>query len=154
MGLVKKPTHSGQRTAKDHIERKARQRKTELRNKQDGEFEQVGKMFPTPSVKGTIGHARHGKDGVSRRKMSATRRTSWRGWCMPRAYGKQWEAEPSVGRVALRFRRVDRLKGLGNAVVPQIVELIGRRNVKLKATYEPPALPVEQGTVEVVERCG
>jgi len=39
----------------------------------------------------------------------------------------QWEAEPGVGRVVDGIpRRVDRLKALGNAVVPQIVEQIGR----------------------------
>jgi DNA (cytosine-5)-methyltransferase 1 len=54
------------------------------------------------------------------------------GVCL-RAYGKQWEAEPSVGRVAHGIpRRVDRLKGLGNAVVPQIVELIGRRIMEIE----------------------
>ena len=38
-----------------------------------------------------------------------------------------WDSEPSVGRVANGIpKRVDRLKGLGNAVVPQIPELIGR----------------------------
>jgi DNA (cytosine-5)-methyltransferase 1 len=38
-----------------------------------------------------------------------------------------WGAEPNVGRVAHGVpRRVDRLKCLGNAVVPQIPELIGR----------------------------
>lgn len=38
-----------------------------------------------------------------------------------------WKAEPSVGRVADGVpARVDRLKALGNAVVPQIPELIGR----------------------------
>jgi len=38
-----------------------------------------------------------------------------------------WEAEPDVGRVAYGVpNRVDRLKQLGNAVVPQIPELIGR----------------------------
>lgn len=38
----------------------------------------------------------------------------------------QWATEPAVGRVAHGVpNRVDRLKGLGNAVVPQIPELIG-----------------------------
>ncbi len=47
-----------------------------------------------------------------------------------------WEAEPAVGRVADGIpRRVDRLKGLGNAVVPQIPEIIGR--AILEAENEP-----------------
>jgi len=38
-----------------------------------------------------------------------------------------WRAEPAVGRVAHGVpSRVDRLKSLGNAVVPQIPEIIGR----------------------------
>lgn len=38
-----------------------------------------------------------------------------------------WATEPDVGRVAHGISsRVDRLKGLGNAVVPQIPEIIGR----------------------------
>jgi len=37
-----------------------------------------------------------------------------------------WETEPDVGRVAHGIpNRVDRLKQLGNAVVPQVVEIIG-----------------------------
>jgi DNA (cytosine-5)-methyltransferase 1 len=43
------------------------------------------------------------------------RRSSW------------WQIEPDVGRVADGIPdRVDRLKGLGNAVVPQVAEWIGR----------------------------
>lgn len=38
-----------------------------------------------------------------------------------------WQTEPDVGRVAHGIpHRVDRLKGLGNAVVPQVAEIIGR----------------------------
>ena len=37
-----------------------------------------------------------------------------------------WAAEPNVGRVANGVsKRVDRLKGLGNAIVPQIAMQIG-----------------------------
>lgn len=38
-----------------------------------------------------------------------------------------WTTEPDVGRVANGIpHRVDRLRGLGNAVVPQVAEVIGR----------------------------
>jgi len=38
----------------------------------------------------------------------------------------QWTTEPNVGRVAYGIpQRVDRLKGLGNAVVPQIPQFLG-----------------------------
>ncbi len=41
--------------------------------------------------------------------------------------GCAWAVEPAVGRVANGIpRRVDRLRSLGNAVVPQIPEMIGR----------------------------
>ena len=42
-----------------------------------------------------------------------------------------WAVEPAMGRVADGIpARVDRLKGLGNAVVPQIAEYIGRLLIK------------------------
>jgi len=48
------------------------------------------------------------------------RQTEYDGW-------KWWETEPDVGRVADGIpSRVDRLRGLGNAVVPQVAEYIGR----------------------------
>jgi DNA (cytosine-5)-methyltransferase 1 len=43
----------------------------------------------------------------------------------------QWATEPDVGRVAHGIpSRVDRLTGLGNAIVPQIAEIIGRGIVR------------------------
>ena len=43
-----------------------------------------------------------------------------------RPNGKDWHPEPAVGRVAYGIpRRVDRLRGLGNAIVPQIAMRIG-----------------------------
>jgi len=46
-----------------------------------------------------------------------------------------WQTEPDVGRVADGVpNRVDRLRGLGNAVVPQVAEVIGRLVVE-HATY-------------------
>jgi len=42
-----------------------------------------------------------------------------------------WRTEPDVGRVANGVpARVDRLRALGNAVVPQVVEIIGRAIMK------------------------
>ena len=44
---------------------------------------------------------------------------------------QQWEIEPDVGRVADGVpARVDRLRALGNSIVPQIAEWIGRRIIE------------------------
>ena len=48
-----------------------------------------------------------------------------------------WPTEPPVGRVANGIpRRVERLRGLGNAVVPQIPEIIGRAIMEIERSYE------------------
>ncbi len=49
----------------------------------------------------------------------------------PGGDGDWWSTEPDVGRVAHGVpARVDRLRALGNAVVPQVVEFIGRRIIE------------------------
>ena len=57
----------------------------------------------------------------------ADRRSPWRRWQGSPELAQHWVAEPQLGRLAHGVpSRVDRLRCLGNAVVPQIVELIGR----------------------------
>jgi DNA (cytosine-5)-methyltransferase 1 len=47
-----------------------------------------------------------------------------------------------VGRVANGIpRRVDRLRGLGNAVVPQVAELVGRMVIDILAKQSLQSLP-------------
>jgi len=49
--------------------------------------------------------------------------------------GTQWAIEPDVGRVAHGIpNRVDRLRALGNAVVPQVAEWIGHRIMETEAS--------------------
>ena len=65
---------------------------------------------------GTRLEVRQGEPGYPRSQFTAPERTDW------------WLVEPSVGRVAHGIPgRVDRLRGLGNAVVPQVAEYIARR---------------------------
>jgi DNA (cytosine-5)-methyltransferase 1 len=57
------------------------------------------------------------------RQVRPTRAGRVQGW----DGGRWWSVEPDVGRVAHGVpARVDRLRCLGNAVVPQVVEVIGR----------------------------
>lgn len=51
------------------------------------------------------------------------------------ATNEHWATEPDVGRVAHGVpNRVDRLRALGNAVVPQVAEWIGRRIIQAHET--------------------
>ncbi len=51
--------------------------------------------------------------------------------------GSWWDIEPELGRVANGIpKRMDRLKGLGNAVVPQIPELIGRAIMEIERDHQ------------------
>src|SRR3990167_699364 len=61
----------------------------------------------------------------------------------PRKEHCEWLPEPGVGRVAHGIsNRVDRLKALGNAIVPQIAEFIAWR---IREAMTPPSLCGEKG---------
>ena len=81
-------------------------------------------VAPLDGVQGHLAHAdgqgqlRQAAGGVEGRDRPVYRGDA--GW-------GPWAAEPEVGRVAHGLpRRLDRLRGLGNAVVPQQAEAIGR----------------------------
>ncbi len=77
---------------------------------------------------GHDGPAAGGADVADANRKSALRAAVTRLECDP------WQPEPDVGRVADGIpARVDRLRGLGNAVVPQIPELIGRAIMRAAA---------------------
>lgn len=66
--------------------------------------------------------ARGGEEGRPRRRLPAS---------------ESWGAEPDVGRVADGVpARVDRLAALGNALLPQTAEWIGRRILEYEATAD------------------
>ena len=59
--------------------------------------------------------------------------SSWGRRARPDGCRQQWATEPSVGRVAHGVpNRVDRLRCLGNAVVPQVAEVIGRAIIAME----------------------
>jgi DNA (cytosine-5)-methyltransferase 1 len=73
---------------------------------------------------------RRPSDGSSSRIFSDADRESLGRLAESRGQRGQWATEPALGRVADGVpHRVDRLRALGNAVVPQVVEWIGRRIV-------------------------
>ena len=78
-----------------------------------------------PNTESAVNVRRIGSGGNDRSQVFSGRdyergTPSYEGW-------QWWETEPDVGRVADGVpSRVDRLRGLGNAVVPQVAEYIGR----------------------------
>jgi DNA (cytosine-5)-methyltransferase 1 len=74
-----------------------------------------------------VAHADHGRCHGRPRALGPV------GWAEP-ADGRWWATEPDVGRVAHGVpARVDRLRALGNAVVPQVAEHVGRLIVRARS---------------------
>ena len=89
---------------------------------------QLQSQGPVGDVRGRPGNGRedvaHAASG--RERLNRAARREGRSQRQPLKPG-WWAAEPNVGRVAHGISaRVDRLHGLGNAVVPQIPEILGR----------------------------
>lgn len=76
----------------------------------------AGEVSYSNSDRGGSWHTKNGTDVWTTCQEHEPTRSDW------------WQAEPDVGRVANGVpSRVDRLRCLGNAVVPQVAEYIGRR---------------------------
>ena len=70
---------------------------------------------------------------AKRRQVEASRRPAECSFGWQRDGRGTWKVEPDVGRVANGIpKRVDRLKGLGNAVVPQMPAIIGQAIMELE----------------------
>jgi DNA (cytosine-5)-methyltransferase 1 len=99
------------------------------------ETEQFGEGFRSKPGKGS---SLNGKDAdplceglQGQRECEQLERKSPKGKPSEEDYtsdGEWWAAEPNVGRVAHGIpHRVDRLKGLGNAIVPQVAKIVFER---------------------------
>jgi DNA (cytosine-5)-methyltransferase 1 len=96
------------------------------RQEQRAERQRVGKRGQSSNVADASG-GRCFRDGTNISQKGQSQ--SWLGsaWCRNSHRTDQWLTEPDVGRVAHGIPlRVDRLRSLGNAIVPQIAEIIGR----------------------------
>jgi len=100
-------------------------RRQQKRNAQIGVVSIVGESSTEmANTKSTV-NVRGVRVSENDRSKVFSRRDNQRGTAS-NACWKWWEVEPSVGRVANGVSdRVDRLKGLGNAIVPQVAELVG-----------------------------
>lgn len=115
--VVAYPDDSGSRTS----ERDMGQRRAKITQERQGEtgtqhgFSGRGAEMAYPDGR------RLKERDTQKRRVSVFNSNSSRG------IGDQWKTEPDVGRVANGVpARVDRLRGLGNAVVPQVAEYVGR----------------------------
>jgi len=91
-------------------------------------------------VGGEVGdsHRERGQEHRSEHQLSDQAEQGPLGWPSLGFDRNAWEPEPDVGRVAHGVpSRVDRLRCLGNAVVPQVAEVVGRRLMQIAGSLAP-----------------
>ncbi|HEU4541968.1 MAG TPA: DNA cytosine methyltransferase, partial [Jiangellaceae bacterium] len=93
------------------------------------------KLRPAEKTRGRRAEPAGGRPDVAHPDSTGRRPRPRLGWPRPAAERNGWwAAEPDVGRVAYGVpARVDRLRALGNAVVPQVAEHIGRLIMEVAA---------------------
>jgi DNA (cytosine-5)-methyltransferase 1 len=99
------------------------------KNEQERERQEMGRS----QFVGRYGSNGDVADSDNKQRKGSEQKTLRRESTLPRQFrrsckdiGKQWSTEPNVGRVANGVpSRVDRLRGLGNAVVPQVAQFVG-----------------------------
>jgi DNA (cytosine-5)-methyltransferase 1 len=103
---------------------KSQERQARVEHGRGGERQLVGR--PSENVAYTNGTGSQGQWGQHRLpEDQREEQASWIRW---------WQFEPPVGRVADGIpRRVDRIRGLGNAIVPAIAQQIG---IAIKENYD------------------
>ena len=129
---IRKPGVTNSSNALADARHDGREKRHEKRAKQDrqGKTDSAmpcGETLADRLRAGLEGYAGYGDGGneSGRDKAGASGPITESG--LPRSEPGRWLPEPGVGRVANGVSgRVDRLKQLGNAVVPQIPEMIGR----------------------------
>ena len=97
-------------------------RQAKERSKEVHHSERCREVGDVPDAAVSRLEKRQGQPSHARQELPTVERGGW------------WPTEPDVGRVAHGVpSRVDRLRCLGNAVVPQVVELIGRAIMEREA---------------------
>ena len=110
---------------------------TKKKQEQTSKFKGTGKRNNVGGSNGSKDTCESRKGNTTQTNVSDTPDERFQGWSGAIRQGRQgrfkvtnenlqggqyWDSEPSVGRVANGIpNRVDRLKGLGNAIVPQVV---------------------------------
>ena len=120
--IVAYPNDTRGRTSRSAINRNGTQEVQEWQHESQHWFGRRSTSMANANGKwlGVNGSSRNVRQTNNARVYAGVGQIAYDGW-------QWWTTEPDVGRVANGIpNRVDRLKGLGNAVVPQVAEVIGR----------------------------